>query len=943
MRILLGRAQVSRSWRRSKEALGCAIHLAAALVCCCIANLADAKPFVVYGDKSLPPYEFLDNGVPKGAMVDLIDELSKRMGRTPEVILTQWDQSQAAILAGKGDALSLMTRTPEREANYDFSDDTFQVSFSLFTLAERRAKINLGNLAGLRIGVTNGGYPQALLRRTHPEAELVTIEDSADGIRRVLRRELDAVAGNTWPLEYFLAELNISGIRAVSPPLEIRFGAVAVPKGRSPELLIQINAALAAIKADGTLDGILDKWSGEKVYVVSRDAVARMILSSATAVLVLLLVVAGIAQFRRQRRALATAVAQRRRSETALRESETLFESVFNTTACGIVLLEADGQYRQANERYCQITGYSVDELVLLKADALTHPDDADEQDCFSSDLYDQSDSFRIEKRYIRKDGKIIWVEVNCAPVRDASGTVRYHVGILQDITLRKQVEAALQQSTKELALAHDRLTAAVQASPAMVFTQDRELRYTFVENSALAFGDEDVIGKTDAELLDRAEDAAHIMNVKRWVFDSGQSAREEVGLSIGGELNWYDLSVRPQFEYGRIVGILGTAVDTTQRHNSELRLRDAMAAAARADNAKSRFLAAASHDLRQPLSALRVYASSLKRHVNTPGQEMLSNMQDCIGSLSELLTDLLDLSKLEAGVVTPTVSDFLLTEVFAQLASIHGPEAEVRGLRLRVRPTRQTVHTDAVLLQRILGNLLANAVRYTKKGGVLVGCRQRQGKLWVEVWDTGVGIPKDKTEEIFEEFRQLDDDARTRGSGLGLTIVARTAELLGLKVRVRSRPGKGSMFAIEVPPGDMAKVHHPADQPQDDSRARLRIAVVEDNHAVREALVLSLQSEGHSVVSAASGKELLRRLGDFDADVLIADYRLQGETGFEVLRAAETILGADLPAILLTGDTDPRLVRSMADRGVAVLHKPVNLDTLHTLLKEATSSSMRT
>ena len=184
--------------------------------------------------------------------------------------------------------------------------------------------------------------------------------------------------------------------------------------------------------------------------------------------------------------------------------------------------------------------------------------------------------------------------------------------------------------------------------------------------------------------------------------------------------------------------------------------------------------------------------------------------MQDCIDSMAELLGNLLSLSRLEAGAIAPSPIAFPIADVLAQLASVHAPECAFKGLRLRCVPTDWMARTDPVLFKRIVGNLMANAVRYTRRGGVLLACRRRQGKAWVEVWDTGIGIPASKMDDIFKEFRQLAGGAHQPGHGsesgsgpglgLGLAIVERSAALLGLDVRVRSRLGRGTVFAIEVP-----------------------------------------------------------------------------------------------------------------------------------------------
>ncbi|HJV25595.1 MAG TPA: ATP-binding protein [Aromatoleum sp.] len=389
--------------------------------------------------------------------------------------------------------------------------------------------------------------------------------------------------------------------------------------------------------------------------------------------------------------------------------------------------------------------------------------------------------------------------------------------------------------------------------------------------------------------------------------------------------------------EWGRPRGAISAFVDITARYEAEVAMTTARTEAERANNAKSRFLAAASHDLRQPLSALALYITVLEDKLSAADLPVATNMKACVSSLSELLTDLLDLSKLEAGVITPNACTFSVAELLADQISMHAPEADLKGLRLDCRPARRMARTDPVLFRRILGNLIDNAIRYTDQGGVLVACRRRRGKTWIEVWDTGIGIAEDKTGEIFEEFRQLHDEARTRGSGLGLAIVAKAAALLGLEISVRSRPGRGSVFAIELPL--VYEVFQAETDGGDFSYRPLGIGLVEDNLLVREAMASALQNVGHRVLAVATGAELCAELEAFQPDIVVSDYRLaQGETGFDVITAARALLKRNLPSIIITGDTDPRLMRSMAARGIVVLHKPLDMETLQAYLHDMTS-----
>jgi signal transduction histidine kinase/CheY-like chemotaxis protein len=358
---------------------------------------------------------------------------------------------------------------------------------------------------------------------------------------------------------------------------------------------------------------------------------------------------------------------------------------------------------------------------------------------------------------------------------------------------------------------------------------------------------------------------------------------------------------------------------------------------AERANNAKSRFLAAASHDLRQPLSALSLYVGTLGNKLPASEEHLLANMKNCVISLNDMLGNLLDLSKLDAGVVTKNVSDFSVDALIANVLSSQMPDAVSKGLTLRFGCFDVIGRTDPILFQRILENLVSNAIRYTDRGGVLVGCRRWQGSMWVEVWDTGIGIPADKTDVIFEEFRQLGnfERNRTKGTGLGLAIVAKTAALLGLRIRVRSKFGKGSVFAVELPLGERVEStiarHKYAHRPQ-------RIALIEDNAEVATALSYALTAVGHEVVCAASVSEVLRLLAGTAPDIVVSDYRLTGdENGCDAIAVLREEFGRHLPALIITGDTDPAVIHSIVAAKISIQHKPLDLDALRSRIAELT------
>lgn len=633
----------------------------------------------------------------------------------------------------------------------------------------------------------------------------------------------------------------------------------------------------------------------------------------------------------------------------ALREAEHRFRQVFDHAVTGIAITDLSGNFEQCNPAYVALLQYSEEELHGMQSPNIVHPDDLQANMIQIRQLVEgKIIQFETENRYVRKDGQSIWAHNYVSLLPDNMGKAAYIMALVSDIDARKQMEASLKAAKEAADASEQRVSLAAEATGVGIWEWnvltnairwDTEMFRIYgippTPDGYVQYSDwSDAVLPEDIEQQERVlQDTARRL---------GRSKREfRIKRRLDGECRHIEaVEVALADGEGKAEWVVGTNLDITERKQDELVLRNAMEVAERANNSKSRFLAAASHDLRQPLSALSIYVNALKSHVGPDGSPMLANMRDCVASLSELLTDLLDLSKLEAGVVIPNIRDFALDEIMAPVLAANEPEASVKGLQLRNHINHRFVRTDPLLAKRILGNLVANAVKYTDQGGVLVGCRRHAGKNWLEVWDTGMGIPQDKTSEIFEEFKQLGDEARTRGSGLGLAIVARMATLLGIEVRVHSRTGRGSVFAVELPPGQ-SPIEESVPLSQTPNIRSIHFAVVEDNPQVRVALALGLQSHGHRVSAAGSTTELLDLLKDDVPDVVVSDYRLQkGETGFDVIKILHEMHGDWLPAFIVTGDTDPLLVRSMADRGITVLHKPIDLEDLLAYAEDAISQT---
>ena len=368
----------------------------------------------------------------------------------------------------------------------------------------------------------------------------------------------------------------------------------------------------------------------------------------------------------------------------------------------------------------------------------------------------------------------------------------------------------------------------------------------------------------------------------------------------------------------------------------------EARAAAEAANRAKSQLLAAASHDLRQPLHALGLYTAALAaRAREAPWQALVGNVQNAVHALEAQFAQLLDLSQLEAGALSPERSRVALAPLFARVAAEFRPQAAARGLVLRCAATRLAVDSDAALLERMVRNLVANAVRYTSRGGILIGGRRRGELVSLVVVDTGVGIAPEHGSRIFEEFYQVRSGSRTTaapaGMGLGLAIVRRLAQLLGHEVAVASRLGTGSCFRIDAPRAADA-VHAFGGAPPACAaagRASLHgtlVAVVDDDPAAIDAMTELFATWGAKVVGGRDASTLLEALGQWARypDLVVADLRLShGASGVVAVRALRDELGFAVPALIVSGDTSAAAERAARSAGLTLLPKPVVANVL--------------
>lgn len=365
---------------------------------------------------------------------------------------------------------------------------------------------------------------------------------------------------------------------------------------------------------------------------------------------------------------------------------------------------------------------------------------------------------------------------------------------------------------------------------------------------------------------------------------------------------------------------------------------RAARQEAEQANLAKSKFLAAASHDLRQPVHALGLFLEVIGRGELSPMQrDMLGNARaSCLAS-SEMLNTLLDFSRIEAGVIEPQVRPFHLQPLLIKIENDLAPQAVAKDLVFRSRETRADVLSDPVLVELIVRNLVSNAIRYTAHGGVLLACRPHGEQVLLEVWDTGVGIEESQQQAIFQEFHQLGNPERDRnkGLGLGLAIVQGLVNALGLHLTLRSRPGHGSVFRLALPRSQAAVTLEDVTINFFQAHAlNIRVLVIDDDEAVRMGMTQLLGNWGCACVAVESIEAALEAARASRPDVVISDYRLREQrTGAQAIAALRAELGAALPALIITGDTAPDRLREAQASGVPLLHKPVSPALLYSRL----------
>jgi two-component system, sensor histidine kinase len=503
-------------------------------------------------------------------------------------------------------------------------------------------------------------------------------------------------------------------------------------------------------------------------------------------------------------------------------------------------------------------------------------------------------------------------------------------------------------------ALARSTLDAAPDAM--LIIDTSGVICFTNRQVSALfGYEHDGIIGERIEKLMPERFRGQHIGHRERYV-DNLRMRPMGVGLDLFGRRRDgtefpLEISLSPIQDVDRIL-VAAAIRDVTDRKRIEAELivaRNAAEAmrqvADRANHAKSRFLATASHDLRQPLQTLALLNGTLRRIVTqSNATDAVLQQEQAIDAMSRLLNALLDISKLESGAIKPEPTDFTVAAIFEELRLEFASIAANKGLQLDIETCTDAVHSDPSLVEQILRNLLSNAVKYTREGWVRLRCLHEAELVRVEVLDSGIGIPAAQLPHIFDEFYQVGvaSNSSLDGYGLGLSIVQHLVNLLTLKLDVRSEVGKGSSFSLILPKGKACSATKRTDFDHSPfARARqmenARVLLVEDNASVRRATCMLLELDGYHVTPVASLAEALQHVReDNRVDLLVSDYHLgDGETGTQVIEALREHLGTSLPSVLTTGDTSSAIKHLTRDPHLRITSKPIQAEELLALIQE--------
>ncbi len=617
-------------------------------------------------------------------------------------------------------------------------------------------------------------------------------------------------------------------------------------------------------------------------------------------------------------------------------------EQLLKAAPDAAIVSDTDGRIIFANDKALRLFGFDATELVGQSVEMLI-PEAQRERHVRLRDAYADLPHARpllsgLELSARRKNGEEFRAEIALTPVQTDDG------GLIASTIREIDIVSGSEAYFRTL----------LETAPDAMIIVDSQGAMTVVNSqteSMFGYTREELLGQHIEKLLPLRLHQIHRLHREGYIADPevrpmGQG-RELLGLRSNGEEFPVEISLSPvETEAGRFVS--STVRDVTERDRMEKQIIAARQEAERANKANTAFLAAASHDLRQPVQALSLLNGALRRTVKDErALSMIDSQENSLTAMTNLLNSLLDISRLDAGAITPEFESFPMSRVIDRLAAEFGRQAQHKGLSFEAQTCKTVVRSDPSLLAEVLQNLVSNAIRYTEEGKVTLSCEHVGDTCRLEVRDTGVGIAEEELESIFLEFNQGSSRTATKeGFGLGLAIVRRMADLLGVRVGVESELGVGSCFSLEVP-AVQSQLAPAEEQPRDrtdDCMSSGLILLVEDNVNVADAWGMLLEAEGYTVMKTVSAQEtvaLLDTLSESPA-LVISDFHLADDsTGVEAINAVRERFDAGVPAFIVSGDTSKVVPDARPVENCKLFSKPINTDELLDAAKRAVESGV--
>ena len=920
---------------------------------------AAVSPIVVFGDKNLHPFEFLDGGEPKGANVDLWNAIGRVLNRPVNIKLIDWSDAQKRVLNGEGHALTLMSVTEKRNEIYDFSYPTFPMTFSFFIEARKVKLFNPEKLKGVRIGAIVGGFPLIWLKTNHPDAEIVVAKNSLDGFQQLLNGEINAVALVTWTGYSTLKENGVTSIQAAGPPFAEKIAGIPVPKGNT-KLVVDINRAISALKESGEFAAIVDKWSGARIVLIEQKQINNLIWAGVLSLLLLTLFGFFLYLGRIKRAHLEREIHLRTQNELVLTESENRFRRLFEVAPLGYQSLDIDGKFIEVNQAWLDMLGYARDEVIGQDFQSFLVEDG----------FVDKNLPRFVSEGEIQLPVTVMRCNNGSNKIIHIDGRIGYDEGknflqthcLLTDITERKRSEEALimgearlRRAEQFVHMGHWRFSVddrVLYASDEIyrIYGRDPDTEKLTLRNGTEAFHPDDQSTINNA-IVSSIETGNGFDLELRIIRPDGEAREVRVKCECESD------------EDGEVTALFGVIQDITRQKRVEESLRQAQKM-----EAIGQLTGGIAHDFNNMLGIIMGNLSLLRRKVADDAKAMEYVEAAYRGGErgASITKKLLGLSRGGNGS--------------RQLIRVNRFIADMENLIARSLTPRISVETqlgddiwvaniDSGELEDALLNLCLNASDAMPEGGSLViktankFLDERYVQLnpgvaageyiLISVSDTGTGMPPEVLDQIFQPFFSTKEVGQ--GTGLGLSMVYGFVQRSGGHIKVYSVPGKGTTFNIYLP----RVVEKLVDSQEFNSevaaalpRGDEMILVVDDEKGLLEVAVAYLEDLGYRTVTASNGGQALaiirqQNQGDLVSpaegiDLLFSDVVMPGGMdGYELAREALKA-NSGLKVLLASGYTAQRKKAASGQVSlpslatIGLLSKPYNQFELAVALRAA-------